>query len=994
MVKGMTNYWSTSEGSSKYLMLEKTILASLKEESETNEIDLQKIGELLKDDTVIAEDVLERVAEKLENVGRYEEALDLLPNNLLKRADSLDSKLLARLWYRLASLNRWLGNTARAIWCATHSLNIYKELRDTTALGKTHALIGYCYWMIDEYAIAYEHLVAAKDFQEQANEIRALAQTVWNLAIVHHMEGRLEEAREECERGLELLKELEFYTLADHLIIGKLYNTLALVELDEGRSKRAVENCQQAITHWIESKDKSLIALGYANLATGQIDIGEWLQAEDGLLKAKELVQDKNHQTECLILQIFCLLYTRQGKLSEAEIAAKRSIELASKSKLKAAEASGWKVLGDLFLDQGKIKDAISHFRYSLRINSRLGREVELPFLYLRLVEAYLAMFDIDMASEALTKAHERPSVQSQLYFNANVAKLKGKLLIANDEIAEGISYLAKSISLFESMEFPYDAACSHLELGIVMARGRERQAPFHLETALTIFTSLGAELKRSKAEEAINKLRKVYAPKTLAHSMTSEHVVVLERISAAATSHEHLLSELAMLVHQHGRVAVAVFELVANEFKTLISYGFYKQELETARKHLYLYAHTNKTLPANTIVKVLTDTTSENESDCQRVFWLYLTGTEPKFFPGIESLDSIIKVSKMGLEICRLRSLVKAARRTVNRFVTGSHLTVMGMICQSASMQQVLAQIQKVRSSNATILITGESGVGKELVARAIHSTSPRHMRSFIPFNCAAIAPELVESRLFGHTKGAFTGADKDTSGVIRAASGGTLFLDEIGELAISVQPKLLRFLQEREIHAIGDNHPIRVDVRIVAATNRDLTKQVELGLFREDLYHRLNVIKIHIPPLRERVEDISLLARFFLSEASKKENKSVVFSEAALEMLSSYNWPGNVRQLKNEIERAVIMAEPDSVLMPEDFSLDIKKIPSTLNKQPALSIIKPLSEAIEETEQKVISDALIQYDGNISKVARELKISRNGLILKCKRLGLNYKG
>lgn len=989
----MTNYWSTNDGSSKYLMLERTILASLKEEPENSEIDLQKIGELLKDNTVVAEEVLERVAEKLENSGRYEEALDLLPNNLLKRANSLNPELVARLWYRLASLNRWLGNTARAIWCATHSLNIYKELKDIVGLGTTHAIIGYCYWMIDEYSIAYEHLVAAKEFQEEANELRALAQTLWNLAVVHHMEGRLEEAREECERGLDLLKELEPHVLADHLLIGKLYNTLALVEFDEGHSLRTVENCQQAINHWIESKDRSLMALGYANLAAGQIDIGQWQQAEDGLLKAKELIQDKNHQTECLILEIFCMLYTRQGKLSEAETSAKRSIELASKSKLKAAEASGWKVLGDLSLAQGKIKDAITQFRYSLRINSRIGRQVELPFLYLRLVEAHLAVFDIEMALSCLQNAHERPSVQSQLYFNANVAKLKGKLQIANDEIAEGISYLAKSISLFESMNFPYDAACSHLELGMVMARIRDRQSFFHLETAFNIFANLGAELKRSKAEEAISKLRKAYAPKTLAHSMTSEHVVVLERISSASTSHEMLLSELAVLIHQQGRVGVIIFELVANEFKPIVVYGFYKQDVEIACKTLYLHVHSNKSLPVNTLVKMLTDTTSENESDCQRIFWLYLTGTDPKYFPGVESLDSMLKVAKMGLEICRLRSLVKAARRTVNRFVTGSHLVVMGMICQSASMQQVLAQIQKVRSSNATILITGESGVGKELVARAIHSTSSRQLRPFIPFNCAAIAPDLVESRLFGHTKGSFTGADRDTSGVIRAASGGTLFLDEIGELALSVQPKLLRFLQEREIHALGDNHPIRVDVRVVAATNRDLIKEVDIGLFREDLFHRLNVIRIHIPPLRERVEDIPLLARFLLSEAIKKENKSVVFSEAALEMLSSYNWPGNVRQLKNEIERAVVMAEPDTVLIPEDFSADIRqKTPSILTKHYSISPIKPLSESVEEIERKVISDALAQYDGNISKVARELKISRNGLMLKCKRLGLDY--
>ncbi len=233
------------------------------------------------------------------------------------------------------------------------------------------------------------------------------------------------------------------------------------------------------------------------------------------------------------------------------------------------------------------------------------------------------------------------------------------------------------------------------------------------------------------------------------------------------------------------------------------------------------------------------------------------------------------------------------------------------GFLSASAAMNRVVDQIQRLQGNLLTVLITGESGTGKELVARAIHVGSHRSNALFLPYNCTTTGRDLADSQLFGHRRGAFTGAVSDQPGLVRSAAGGTLFLDEIGDLPLDVQPKLLRFLEQSEIMPVGDSRPFRVDVRVIAATNADLEQRVAEGRFREDLYYRLSVIRIHVPPLRERREEIPHLATLFLREAAERLGKpDVSLGSDVLDVFSQYWWPGNVRQLKNEIQRVVAMS------------------------------------------------------------------------------------
>ena len=310
-------------------------------------------------------------------------------------------------------------------------------------------------------------------------------------------------------------------------------------------------------------------------------------------------------------------------------------------------------------------------------------------------------------------------------------------------------------------------------------------------------------------------------------------------------------------------------------------------------------------------------------------------------------------------------------------------------IVGKSNEMMDVFSMSLKVAPTDSTILISGESGTGKELVARAIHLNSRRNNRSFITINCGALPENLQESELFGHVRGAFTGAIRDKRGLFQEANGGTLFLDEIGETAPSTQVKILRFLQDGEIRRVGENDPIHVDVRMLAATNQDLEKAIEEGRFREDLYYRLNVINIHMPPLRKRRDDIPLLINYFLDKnVTQKKKKIDSVSPDTMKILTGYHWPGNVRELENVMERAVILTNRN-VIMAEDLPESIRKTPSQV-QEPEYDTEE---KTLEELEKYYILKALDKYAWNQKKASEVLGISTTTLWRKLKSYGIEPK-
>jgi transcriptional regulator with PAS, ATPase and Fis domain len=309
----------------------------------------------------------------------------------------------------------------------------------------------------------------------------------------------------------------------------------------------------------------------------------------------------------------------------------------------------------------------------------------------------------------------------------------------------------------------------------------------------------------------------------------------------------------------------------------------------------------------------------------------------------------------------------------------------------------EVVRVARRIARTPLSVLLTGETGTGKEMLARTIHLASERADKTMLAFNCTAVPRDMLESQLFGYRKGAFTGADTSFTGVIRAAEGGTLFLDEIADVPIDVQPKLLRFLETHEIHPLGEPHPRKVDVRVIAATNANLEQLVAEGRLRQDLFYRLNVVRLRLPPLRERREEIPALVEHYIRRYGDQQKKRhLTLSDEALEYLLLYPWPGNLRQLANEVNRMVAMAEPDTTLTAAHLSAEIQATRRTIPASDApdselhISLDQSLPEAVELLERTMVQNALDRSKGRLDEAAKILGISRKGLFLKRRRWGL----
>ncbi len=349
-------------------------------------------------------------------------------------------------------------------------------------------------------------------------------------------------------------------------------------------------------------------------------------------------------------------------------------------------------------------------------------------------------------------------------------------------------------------------------------------------------------------------------------------------------------------------------------------------------------------------------------------------------------------------LDIGELRAVVEKASQTLRLARSNIELQKQlherfgfeGVIGNSPSMHAVVARLRQIAPTSASVLITGESGTGKELVAKALHNNSPRRYKPFVALNCAALSDNILESELFGHVKGSFTGADRERKGWFEHANGGTLFLDEVGDIPLSTQVKLLRSLESGEIVRVGTNEPIKVNVRLISATNRDLAEAIASGAFRQDLYHRLKVVSVRLPPLRERREDIDLLVDHFLKEFTTSHGKKITsITPAARKAIRQHSWPGNVRELRNVVE-SMIVVDYDGVLDVDDLTEDLQSftvaIPSTNGNAGANALV---GKPIDEIEKYYITETLKLTGGNREEAARMLGIGERTLYRKLKEYG-----
>jgi transcriptional regulator with PAS, ATPase and Fis domain len=368
----------------------------------------------------------------------------------------------------------------------------------------------------------------------------------------------------------------------------------------------------------------------------------------------------------------------------------------------------------------------------------------------------------------------------------------------------------------------------------------------------------------------------------------------------------------------------------------------------------------------------------------------LYGLCVRPLSYRQAQDLRAIIDVTRLAHS--HVSAVRPVQRLSVSHEKIGIKPTLPGMIFASRAMSEVARMVDRVKDSNSTVLIAGESGTGKELIAHAIHRLSKRSEKAFIPFNCSAAPPDLIESMLFGHRKGSFTGAIRDNEGLIQAAENGTLFLDEIGDLPLNLQPKLLRFLQEGEIHPLGERAPRQVNVRVIAATHKNLEQLVSERQFRGDLYYRITTLTVKVPPLRERPEDISALISHYLSHYARRNDRPVGgITWEAIQALESYSWPGNVRELAGEMERLVLYAEENSQITREHISPHICPVapPQTDSEKRSRENLELL---LEDYERRVITETLKRNDCNVARTSEALGLgSRQTLYKKIKRLAID---
>lgn len=929
------------------------------------------------------------LSKALEGMHRYSEALEAVRVYETEGGkEQLSPQPRGEATLRLGWIYSLIGDSPRAIALLNQALKEFKEIGYEAGIGEAYHALGRTYIVeVEEYKIAHDHLEEALDYQRRSGDKHALAQTYLRLGLIDYQEGDISTARKHFTEAVRLAEDSTDYTLR-----GALYINIATVYFEQCDTEEAMPYFQMAIKHLEQAGHKRLLGVACASYGRSLVRTGNWAEATEMLERALELTREAGSmRDEAIALQTLGSLQYQQGDLNRAEVNLQASVNMLTRLNNKPNLVDSYRYLALVAAARNRYDEAFDFAKRALQLtfearNSRLAAGS-----YLVLAEMHMRRKEFRTAEDFLKMARAKLDQQADLELSGIMQRVLGKMKMVQNDLSTARSALAQSISYLRTSKSEYHLALAELEMGTLMLRlGDKPQARDNLQRSAKAFAALGLEKLSGRAEELLAQIPLEKEVKVEKPSRVEFDSSLVERIIEASNQRELLLRELSSIASDLlGAKLVIIFEINdAGDVLPVLTQGEQVQNMARLCERVRLHIDGGLVLAPESVLLDIHDR-------FHRDMLLYAVAASRPDSEQVRHLKALVKLSAQGLEVCGLRERMKKVRDfdpAQMRFLA----SMPGFLVASPAMKAVLEQIQKIRSSTVTVLITGESGTGKELIARAIHLESERRDKDFLPFNCAAVAKEIVESRLFGHRKGAFTGASQDQRGVIRAAEGGTIFLDEIGELPLDIQPKLLRFLQEGEIHPLGDDRPVRVDVRVLAATNRDLEALVRKGQFREDLFHRLNVIRIHIPPLRDRKEEILPLAENFLKTFSEQSGKQVALSETVAERLLAYNWPGNIRQLKNEMERIVAYAENTHVVTLHDLSPEIvsfrKPVTETTGASSRINVPSnlTLAEAVDVLERQMLMDALKKNNGNISRTARQLGLTRKGLQLKRSRLGV----
>ena len=911
------------------------------------------------------------IRQATEALGRAPEARD--------RLDPARASDLWRLHGRLAAAR---GEPSRGIAFLTRALQAAEKAHDSRAIGLAHFELGLCYRQVGDMAIVREHLTKAASALHAVGDRRHLAMVHSLSGITLAQEGRLEEAMAALSQAERLALLVE---AGD--VLATVCGNQANVALMQHRHEQALTLAERSVE--LQQLGGTPHGLGVALASLGQICVrlGSLKRAEEALNRALDVRSPLQfmRETTGAVFDTLAQIHLIRGEHDEASRCLQKAREAYGEYGSQTSRWYQWSLLvleSRLALRRGQPGPAVA-------LASDVAKSADAPPGYvlqaeLIAVEALLASNLVEEAQRRLDSIAGRISPAAMSGTWGEFLRLRGRLNRAASRSTDAYHDFGQSVSVFELLGERHQAGLSYLELGrLAAAAGARSRASRYLADAVAIFEALDAVPDLAEARHALATISVASTGEYVGVQMDGEDALV-RRIVDAAVMPALLAREgaTALLEACDGQAAVIFIQLPSGQVRVAAAAGCDSEQART----LGLGA-LRSSASGSGIVPVI----ESLGRDYEGVRYAVVSGM--RAFTGHEKqrFRMLCAVLRQGFDLCAARERPVEVPGGVPERPLEPLLP--GFVCASAAMQRVAEQIQRMQGNDLTVLITGESGTGKDLVARAIHAGSLRRGSMFLPYNCTSATRELADSQLFGHRRGSFTGAIADQPGVLRTAVGGTLFLDEVGDLPLDVQPKLLRFLEQGEVLPVGDTRPQRVDVRVVAATNADLEQRVGEGKFREDLFYRLSVIRIHVPPLRERREEIPHLSTFFLREASERLGKpGVRLGPDTLDLFDAFEWPGNVRQLRNEVQRAVAMAAAGGLITPDLLSPAFAAFDRTADTAVKVPQRRTsLSSAVESLERDMIEGALQRSSGNISETARMLGLTRRGLYLKMQRLGVS---
>ncbi len=942
------------------------------------------------------------LAYTLETLGRYKEAIEIIK---LYETDEnlagLELETEVKLFTQLAICYNNLSDYPKAVTLLKRNLQRAKDAELTPLFGRIHIALSRVYRKLNEYGIARDYAEKALNNFRENGKWRGMAESYQAIATSFYQEGNPEKSLEYFDLAVKIVGEK-----SAPFLLGKLYSDMSGAYCLLRRPQDGIACLEKSIRFFDQTEHRLNSVIAYNNLGMNLMLLGDWNRAEEMMKRALDIAVEMNHAHVAGILDSLGELKLLRGELKESQNLLEQAVKFAEERKKEFYAIQAMRNLARVYLALGKTTASIEKAQETIELCRQIGEKQMINTAGLVLAESYLVEDRFKECEFKLQKIEET-DVSSDFFVLGNIQRIYGLLAGARADEETAVYHFNRALTIFEAADDIYHIALIRYLLGTTLADGDPEKATKHLISASEIFRKLGVENLYDSVEEAIKKL-KIGSDSGKKTNVSAGSQLSMLRLAEATASRELLFRELTAVLQQESKARKIIVADINDQrrFFPFISYGYSPSE------SMEIVAEIDEAQIKNNLDDFAK---AKNLS----VFPLRAPNASPAMlivFPrsGASlsdggSIQPLLRVVSLGMDVCALRDKDKVQQVEHESSPFTSNSLMPGFIHSSPAMTSLVEEVYKIRSSDVTVLVTGESGTGKELVSRAIHAISNRKDRIFIPFNCTAVPKELAEGHLFGYRKGAFTGAVNDSQGMIRAAHGGTLFLDEVGDLPLDVQPKLLRFLQEGEVQPIGDRTPIKVDVRVIAATNMPLEQKVADGSFREDLYYRLNVIRLRVPPLRERRSEIPPIISYYVNHYSSRFGKrDITITPQTIDLLMVCEWEGNVRQLCNEIQRVIARAVDGEVITPEHLSLDLKRNATPISALEEHGNVRTISNsgsfggytigiqggtlesAVSELETQMIVDALRRHDWNISRVSRELGLTRRGLYLKLARYGI----